>query len=73
MKRTKNLVLKFKNAKGKLTNYTIRSPKEGLSEQVVRQAMEKIVKANISSSEGQAVFLGTEGAQYTERIVSKIF
>lgn len=73
MKKTKNLVLKFTNGKGKSANYTIRNPKDNLPAEEVRQAMDKMAEANVAEQDAVPLYQAVAGAHYVERTITPVF
>lgn len=69
----KVLKLKFKTAEGKTSMITVRYPKEDLSADVVKSAMQKIVDADAFEKDGVKVYAKVVGAEYYTTQADDIF
>ena len=69
----KVLKLNFKNPKDKTKTITIANPKEGLSKEVVQDAMSKIVAAKVFSKEEVELYTSVDSAKYYTTQSDEIF
>lgn len=69
----KVLKLSFKNQKDKTKTITIANPKEGLSKEVVQDAMSKIVAAKAFSKEKVELYTSVDSAKYYTTQSDEIF
>ena len=69
----KVLKLNFKNQKDKIKTITIANPKEGLSKEVVQDAMSKIVEAKAFSKEEVNLYATVDSAKYYTTQSDEIF
>ena len=69
----KDLKLKFKTAENKNAVITVRYPKEDLSSDVVKAAMQKIVDADSFEKNGVKVYAKVVGANYYSTQSDDIF
>ena len=69
----KVLKLNFKNPKDKTKTITIANPKEGLSKEVVQDAMSKIVAAKAFSKEEVELYTSVDSAKYYTTQSDEIF
>lgn len=69
----KVLKLKFKTAENKNAVITVRYPKEGLSSDVVKAAMQKIVDAAAFEKDGVNIYHKIVGANYYSTQADDIF
>lgn len=69
----KVLKLKFKTAEGKTSMITVRYPKEDLSSETVKSAMQKIVDADAFEKDGVKVYAKVVGANYYSTQSDDIF
>ena len=60
----KVLKLKFLDSDKKKRTLVIKDPKQGLTQEVVKAAMEKIAASNVFSKDGVSKFATVEGASY---------
>lgn len=67
------LKLSFKNEKNKTKTITIANPKEGLSKEVVQDAMSKIVGAKAFSKEEVNLYAAVDSAKYYTTQSDEIF
>ena len=69
----KVLKLSFKNQKDKTKTITIANPKEGLSKEVVQDAMAKIVAAKAFSKEEVELYTSVDSSKYYTTQSDEIF
>ena len=69
----KVLKLKFKTAEGKTSMITVRYPKQDLSSETVKSAMQKIVVAAAFEKDGVAIYAKVVGAEYYTTQTDDIF
>lgn len=67
------LKLSFKNEKNKTKTIAIANPKEGLSKEVVQDAMSKIVEAKAFSKEEVNLYATVDSAKYYTTQSDEIF
>jgi hypothetical protein len=67
------LKLSFKNEKNKTKTITIADPKDGLSKEVVQDAMSKIVAAKAFSKEEVELYTSVDSAKYYTTQSDEIF
>lgn len=71
MNKTLNLV--FGTAGGKQLHLTLAKPKDGLSDETVKSAMQAMIDSKALGAADGSMITAAIGAQYIERTVSKIF
>lgn len=69
----KVLKLSFKNEKNKTKTITIADPKDGLSKEVVQNAMSNIVEAKAFSKDEVNLYAAVDGAKYYTTQSDEIF
>ena len=69
----KVLKLNFKSQKNKIKTITIANPREGLSKEVVQDAMSKIVAAKAFSKEEVELYTSVDSAKYYTTQADEIF
>lgn len=67
------LELLFLNEEGKSRKLSIRNPEEGLTEGIIREAMETIINQNMFEQDGVSLYSEVKGARYIARTVTDIF
>lgn len=70
---TKTLKLNFVNGENKTTSLSLLNAKDGLSEEEVRQSMDKIVATGVFEKDGVVMYASPKSAAYIERGVTTIF
>lgn len=70
---TKTLKLNFTDGNNKNTSITLTAAKENLTEQEVKNAMQKISSASVFNKKGVDLYANVKSASYVERDVTPIF